>query len=233
MEAEKQRKPGDGAGLNPSHTALSLWAPCWWDMGHPCPHSDEKHEAQIFLSWWNRERIINIWRFYFIWNVVGWSPWKREWFWFSHYFIENVTSWEGRESESKHSASGEMYRKFRLKSELRSGVQNPKKPFSFLTEPPKNCPTYRNYHLRDQRRFPKACLRVGCDTVCQLCSVTLNLLKPVLKHIKVQNPHARQQGKLLKIISLLFSMKKNTYVSYGFGVTIHCSFPALSVFIMK
>lgn len=113
-------------------------------LGHPCPHSDEQHEAQIFLSWWNRERIISIWRFYFIWNVVGWSPWKRECFSFSHYFIGNVTSWAVRESESKHSTSGEMYRKFHLKSELRSGIQNPKKPLSLLTEPPKNCPTYRN-----------------------------------------------------------------------------------------
>lgn len=79
-------------------------------------------ETQKILSGWNRERMIYIYEFYLVWNVVGWSPWKCECFSFSHYFIKNVTSWAGRRRESKRSTSGEMHRKVHLQSELRPGL---------------------------------------------------------------------------------------------------------------
>lgn len=141
------------------------------------------------------KQMINICKFYFVWNVVGWSPWKCECFSFSHYLIENVTSWTGRESKSEHSASGEMHRKFHLQSEFEIGNIRPTETPPFANWPLKTLSYVQKLAFNRTTKFPQSMSVWGVgarDLVCQLCSVTLDLVKPFPKRTEAQSPHPRQ-----------------------------------------
>lgn len=124
------------------HQHLNYGAPRWWNRRHPRPHSNEK------LSSWNTNNLIRMkWRT----NDKYLKEWRRNdkyvqvllatiwcrlvslkvYFSFSHYFIENVTSWAGRESESEHFISGETHRKLHLQLQQGSRIKSPQKPLSF------------------------------------------------------------------------------------------------------
>lgn len=101
--AEKQRK--QELVLAWSHSAaqpargqvqMGWWAP----EGSPRKKKKKHCEIQVMLSGWNNERMINICKFYMVWNVSGWC-WKCKRFSFTNYYTKNVTSWEGREKKTE------------------------------------------------------------------------------------------------------------------------------------
>lgn len=108
MESRKAKEAGTGAGLIPqccpacprpsADGVVGTW-------GLPQKKKNKKNkkqhcEIQVMLLGWNNERMINICKFYMVWNVSGWC-WKCKRFSFTNYYTKNVTSWEGREKKTE------------------------------------------------------------------------------------------------------------------------------------
>lgn len=212
MESRKAKEAGAGAGLIPQCCPACPRPRADGAVGtQGLPQKKKKTlcEIQVMLSGWSKERMINICKFYMVWNVAGWC-WKCESFSFAIYFTKNVTLWEGREKKTEF---GFWRNAQEISPANRSDIWSikPTETPQFINWPLRKLSCMQKSASNGTKRVPQGrslCGVWASSSVCQLCHVTLNLLKAFLKHAEVHSPHPRQQVKFYKSVLFFYSTGK-------------------------